>query len=83
MPPGTGSGHTGTRDCTPNDGIPGVEQDCVGEDVENIVGSEFDDVLVGNDPDQYEGQGPRVEPHGINDIDGLGGNDRDRRRLRC
>ena len=64
----------GKLDCTPDDGMPG-EGDCVGEDIENIIGSEFDDVLVGNDPDEFEGKGPRVEPHGINDIDGLGGND--------
>jgi Ca2+-binding RTX toxin-like protein len=73
---------TGTRDCTPNDGIPGdpsvdpnAEQDCVGEDIENIIGSDHNDVLVGNSPDQYEGLGPRVEPHGVNDIDGRGGDD--------
>ncbi len=56
----------GKRDCTPDDGIPGVEQDCVGEDIENIIGTEFDDVLIGNSPDPYEGRSPRVEPHGLN-----------------
>ena len=65
----------GERDCTPNDGVPGVETDCVGEDVENIIGSPYDDVLVGNDPDALEGQGPRIEPHGSNEIDGGAGND--------
>jgi Ca2+-binding RTX toxin-like protein len=64
----------GWRDCTPDDGVPG-ENDCVGEDVENIVGSEFDDVLVGNDVDPLEGRGPRVEPMGANLIQGGGGND--------
>ena len=54
---------------------PGVEQDCVGEDIENIIGSEFDDVLIGNSPDPYEGRSPRVEPHGLNRIEGGGGND--------
>ena len=73
----------GKKDCTPNDGIPGVEQDCVGEDIENIIGTEFDDVLVGNSPDPYEGRSPRVEPHGLNHIEGRGGNDRDRRPLRA
>lgn len=63
------------RDCTRDDGNPAVEQDCVGEDVENIIGSDFDDDLTGNDPDTFEGLGPRLEPHGINDIDGGGGND--------
>ena len=38
------------RDCTPDDGVAG-EHDCVGEDIENIVGSPQDDVLIGNDPD--------------------------------
>jgi Ca2+-binding RTX toxin-like protein len=47
----------------------------VGEDVENIVGSPFDDVLVGNDTDPLEGRGPRVEPLGANRIQGGGGND--------
>lgn len=65
----------GERDCTANDGVPGVEQDCVGDDVENIIGSPYDDDLTGNDPDPLEGQGPRIEPHGVNDIDGGGGND--------
>jgi Ca2+-binding RTX toxin-like protein len=65
----------GKRDCIPNDGIPGVEQDCVGEDIENIIGSEHDDVLVGNSPDPYEGRSPRIEPHGVNRIEGRGGND--------
>jgi Ca2+-binding RTX toxin-like protein len=64
----------GTRDCTRDDGAPG-ENDCVGEDVENIIGSPHDDVLVGNDPDPLEGEGPRVEPHGANLIQGGGGND--------
>ena len=64
----------GTRDCTRDDGVPG-ENDCVGEDVENIVGSQFDDVLVGNDVDPLEGQGPRVEPMGANRIQGGDGND--------
>jgi Ca2+-binding RTX toxin-like protein len=67
------------RDCNTvnglyDDGAPG-EHDCVGEDVENIVGSRFDDTLVGNDPDVFEGLGPKVEPHGINDIEGGGGDD--------
>jgi Ca2+-binding RTX toxin-like protein len=65
----------GKKDCTPNDGIPGVEQDCVGEDIENIIGSRFADILVGNSPDPYEGRSPRVEPHGVNRIEGRGGND--------
>ena len=62
------------RDCTRNDGRAG-ENDCVGEDVESIIGSDFDDTLIGNDPDVFEGLGPKVEPHGTNDIEGRGGDD--------
>ena len=62
------------RDCTPNDGVPG-ENDCVGEDIENIIGSAHDDVLIGNNPDPIYGRGPRVEPSGENVIRGGGGND--------
>ena len=62
------------RDCTANDGVAG-ENDCVGEDVENIVGSPFDDTLVGNDPDALYGLGPRVEPAGANHLMGGAGND--------
>jgi Ca2+-binding RTX toxin-like protein len=64
----------GRRDCTPNDGALN-EHDCVGEDVENIVGSNSNDTLTGNSPDEFEGLGPKVEPHGINDIEGRGGDD--------
>ncbi len=62
------------RDCTADDGVPG-ENDCVGEDIENVVGSPFDDEIYGNDPDALYGQGPRVEPQGANVLDGGGGND--------
>ena len=51
----------GQRDCTPNDGTR-ARSDCVGEDIENIIGSQFDDVLIGNDPDELEGKGPRWSP---------------------
>ncbi len=62
------------RDCTPNDGVAG-ENDCIGEDIENVVGSPHDDILIGNDPDPLYGQGPRVEPAGENVLDGGGGDD--------
>ena len=62
------------RDCTADDGVPG-ENDCVGEDTENVVGSSFDDVIIGNDPDALYGQGPRVEPQGENVLNGGGGDD--------
>ena len=47
----------------------------MGEDVENIIGSDSDDILIGNDTDPLEGRGPRVEPLGANRIEGRGGND--------
>jgi Ca2+-binding RTX toxin-like protein len=62
------------RDCTANDGVPG-ENDCVGEDVENVIGTGFDDVLIGNVPDPLYGLGARVEPSGANKLDGGNGND--------
>jgi len=77
FPPGVQAGFPkpgGFRDCTPDDGAPG-ENDCVGEDVENIIGSPHDDVLVGNDVDPLEGRGPRVEPLGMNRIQGGDGDD--------
>ena len=63
-----------TYDCVANDGPEG-ENDCVGEDIENIIGSPHDDVLIGNSPDPLYGQGPRVEPQGENVISGGGGDD--------
>ena len=68
----------GDRDCTADDGAwdgTTSEGDCVGEDVENIVGSNFDDILIGNDVDPLEGRGPRVEPLGANRIQGRDGDD--------
>jgi Ca2+-binding RTX toxin-like protein len=70
----------GQRDCVANDGDPAAngglgEGDCVGDDVENIIGSPQDDVLVGNDPDPLYHLGPRVEPTGANRLQGGGGND--------
>ena len=49
------------RDCTADDGVAG-ENDCVGEDVENIVGSPQDDILIGNDPDPLYGKGRAWSP---------------------
>ena len=59
---------------SPNDGVPG-ENDCVGEDVEHIIGSPLDDTLIGNDPDPLYGLGPRIEPSGQNVLTGGGGDD--------
>src|SRR5205807_448341 len=61
-------------DCTPDDGMAG-EGDCVGDDVENVIGSSHDDVLVGNDPDPLFSGSPLVEPSGINHLMGGPGND--------
>ena len=71
----------GDRDCTADDGPfnpthrGSTDNDCVGEDVENIIGSDSDDILIGNDTDPLEGRGPRIEPLGANRIEGRGGND--------
>ncbi len=62
------------RDCTPNDGVPG-ENDCVGEDIENVIGTPYGDHLTGNDPGEFYGLGPRAEPSGINVLTGGGGDD--------
>lgn len=62
------------RDCVKNDGVAG-ENDCVGEDVERIIGSPQADTLIGNDPDPLYGRGPRLEPSGQNVLTGGGGND--------
>jgi Ca2+-binding RTX toxin-like protein len=63
-------------DCAANDGGAGDgTADCVGEDVENVIGTSFDDVLDGNDATPIYGQGPSVEPSGINHLEGRGGND--------
>jgi Ca2+-binding RTX toxin-like protein len=64
-----------TRDCTADDGVQD-EKDCVGEDIENVVGSPADDVLIGNDVDALYGQSPRIEPQGVNTLEGGEGNDR-------
>jgi Ca2+-binding RTX toxin-like protein len=65
---------TNPVDCTPDDGTPG-EGDCLGDDVENVIGSDHNDVLIGNDPDPLYGGGPRVEPSGINHLLGGAGDD--------
>jgi Ca2+-binding RTX toxin-like protein len=75
-PPGQGA-----RDCVANDGADadgdGVaeEQDCVGEDVENVLGGHAGDTLVGNDPDLRITESPRVEPRGRNRLVGGAGDD--------
>jgi Ca2+-binding RTX toxin-like protein len=69
------------RDCTRDDGTydpatgQQIELDCVGEDVENVIGTDGPDQLFGNSPDPLVGQGPRVEPQGVNVFDAHGGSD--------
>ena len=70
IPPGPNA----PRDCTPNDGAPN-EHDCVGEDVENVIGGSGNDTLVGNSPDPIYLEAPVVEPKGANVLDGGPGND--------
>jgi Ca2+-binding RTX toxin-like protein len=62
------------RDCVANDGMPG-ENDCVGVDVENVVGSSHDDVLEGSSPGPFIAVAAFFEPRGMNVLDGRGGND--------
>ena len=50
------------------------EGDCVGEDVENIVGA-APTTAGGQRLDPLEGRGPRIEPLGANQIEGGGGDD--------
>jgi Ca2+-binding RTX toxin-like protein len=68
------------EDCVNNDGTTD-EHDCVGEDVENVIGSSGNDSLTGNsratdcpepDPVCF---GPRIEPVGVNVLMGGPGND--------
>src|SRR4051812_32918266 len=68
LPPGT------PVDCVADDGALG-EGDCVGEDVENIRGTNQNDTLTGNNPDPLINEGPPVEPRGANVLEGRGGDD--------
>jgi Ca2+-binding RTX toxin-like protein len=61
-------------DCSANDGMAG-EHDCVGPDVENVIGSQYGDVLVGNDPGPFVNKAAFFEPRGMNVLDGGGGDD--------
>jgi Ca2+-binding RTX toxin-like protein len=66
----------GADDCVANDGgALDRNADCVGEDVEKIVGGSADDVLVGNDPRVSPIGEPRGEISGKNILEGGGGND--------
>jgi Ca2+-binding RTX toxin-like protein len=62
------------KDCVADDGKPG-EGDCVGVDVENVIGSAGPDTLIGNAPGAYIAKAAFFEPRGMNVLDGRGGND--------
>lgn len=69
------------KDCVANDGsTDDVSQttglhDCVGVDIENVIGSPFNDVLTGNGPGPYVDKAAFFEPRGMNVLDGGAGND--------
>jgi Ca2+-binding RTX toxin-like protein len=70
------------KDCVANDGMVGPdgtpatgEHDCVGIDVENVVGSSHNDVLIGSDPGRYVSNAAFFEPRGMNVLNGGGGDD--------
>jgi Ca2+-binding RTX toxin-like protein len=75
IPPGPNA----PRDCTPddgnsNDGPPGA-RDCVGQDVENVIGGRGNDTLIGNSPDPLYREAPLAEPQGANVLNGGPGDD--------
>lgn len=65
------------KDCQPNDGQAG-ENDCVGQDIERVLGGSGSDVLIGSDPDAPVGD-PLTRSValvvGDNALDGGAGND--------
>jgi Ca2+-binding RTX toxin-like protein len=70
------------KDCNPNDGQVGPdgttatgEHDCVGVDVENIIGSKYNDVLTGSSPGPFVDKAAFFEPRGANILNGGPGND--------
>jgi Ca2+-binding RTX toxin-like protein len=71
------------KDCVANDGgaddeatvVGKVIKDCVGVDVENVIGSDHSDTLVGDSPGPYIKNAAFFEPRGVNVLDGRGGND--------
>jgi len=70
----------GKYDCVADDGSAydaGVVAggDCVGDDVDNVLGTPFNDVLIGSDPDPSLNVEPRIEPRGPNRLMGGGGDD--------
>ena len=52
---------------------PAHARDCVGEDVENVIGGSGNDTFVGNSPDPIYREAPVVEPKGANVLDGRPG----------
>jgi Ca2+-binding RTX toxin-like protein len=70
----TPPGPNAPRDCVANDGEEG-EGDCVGEDVERVLGGSGDDTLVGNSPDPLYLEASVIEPRGANVLRGGPGDD--------
>jgi Ca2+-binding RTX toxin-like protein len=87
FPPKAGATSTPTNqpDCRPNDGGPTDQstnlaappgtRDCVGVDVENVIGTNGNDTLTGSSPGKYVDKAAFFEPRGANVLDGRGGND--------
>jgi Ca2+-binding RTX toxin-like protein len=69
------------RDCVANDGNDEDldratrERDCVGEDIEGILGGSGNDTLVGTDREPFADSSPGNVPHGDNILIGGGGDD--------
>jgi Ca2+-binding RTX toxin-like protein len=70
-------GTVASRDCVANDGgnEDGPAGDCVGEDVERVLGGAGDDILVGTDRDPLADKSSGGIPRGDNVLSGGDGND--------
>jgi Ca2+-binding RTX toxin-like protein len=89
LPPGTHDnlsltvcpGTPDARDCVANDGNDEDlnratgERDCVGQDIERIIGGSGNDTLVGSDREPYADSSPGNVPRGDNILIGGGGDD--------
>ena len=80
LPPNSGPPTpTNKPDCNandggPNDGPPNA-RDCVGVDVENVIGTAGNDTLTGSSPGPFVAKAAFFEPRGENTLDGRGGDD--------
>jgi Ca2+-binding RTX toxin-like protein len=73
-------GEEDAADCLYDDGPVNGTKDCVGENIENVIGSNFDDRLVGVDPVTARSGGgfelnKKSQIFGTNVLSGCGGND--------